>query len=98
MSATLVFKFKKKALQIFQWNNADILIDGKDKLVVSWKENLEHSVEPGHHTIQISYQYLGSAVGKASLEIDIKDKEKRLLTYVPPVIVYASGTILSQSK
>jgi len=53
MSATLEFKFKKNYLQILQWNNADVIIDGKDKISLSWKKNVEHSVEQGHHSIQI---------------------------------------------
>ncbi|OAA84700.1 hypothetical protein [Clostridium ljungdahlii] len=98
MSAKLIFKFKKNLLQIFQWSSANAVIDGKNTIKVPWTQETELLINEGHHRIQMSFPYMGSESGKASIEFNIRDEETFIITYKPPLTILTGGTILVETN
>lgn len=94
MDTKIILVFKKNPLQILQWNSLDVVIDQKISIKVPSTQIVEYNIEAGHHSIQMSFPYMGKNVGKAQKEFDIKDSETLCITYKPPIVVYSSGVIL----
>jgi len=97
MKTKLLLQFKKNPLQILQWSSANAIIDGRNHVKVPWTDKIGYSINEGHHKVQMSFPYLGSEVGKADIEFDIKEGETLLVTYKPPLLAFGSGTILVQN-
>jgi len=98
MSAKLYFYFKKNPLQFLQMSGLNVVINNKDIINIKANKEYEYEIEEGNCRIQMSMPYLGGETGTASVDLDVKDGERYLLTYKMPLTVLTSGTILVKKK
>lgn len=68
-----------------------LTVDGQSSKV-PWGEQTV-TLEPGRHQIDISFRYIGSDRGKASVAVDVTDGSQSRVTYKAPWLVTMAGKI-----
>ena len=89
----IVVKFKKNPLQILQWSNLHVWIDGQFTGEVNWSMPVTFDVPSGMHQFIMSFPYMGNQTGVAALQLNLTDHDAYQLTYRPPLWVTSPGKI-----
>ena len=92
MNSKLILTIRKNRMQLLP-GNIDATIDNAAQIKVSKDENAHYQIEPGTHTVRMSFRYLGVDCGIAQTQFPIKEGETLLITYQPPKIVFNEGEI-----
>jgi len=93
MKTKIILTIKKKPMQWLLPSNFDAVIDDQTEIEVPKNENAHADIEPGNHTIRVSFRYLGMDCGKTQTSFTIKEGETLLITYKVPQVVFSEGEI-----
>ena len=88
---------KRRFGQFLVTSPADVTLDGAPAGHVKWSgSGTSFDTAPGHHTVAMSFRYLGRACGAASLEVDVAPEQEVALLYRSPWVVTGKGTLTVQ--
>ena len=97
MATGLRISAKRRFGQFLVTNGADVTVDGAPAGQVKWSgPGTSFETAPGHHTVAMSFRYLGRPCGAASLEVDVAPEQEVVLLYRSPWVVTGKGALAVQ--
>ena len=94
MITKLFLTIRKNPMQWLLPGSIDAVIDNAVQIKVSKNENAHYEIQPGTHTISMSFRYLGTDCGKTQAQFFIQEGETLLITYKVPKVVFNEGEII----